>query len=170
MRRCRPGLTNPRGSLGLPCGASGVACLKFTFRPDVFMQALFLQCSRTLAAIATLLLGSAFAAVAFAQTFGAPAPAPYPDGHPARMYGGVPGGWPGGVQGIPYEGLRVDGYPSNRNLNPDDRSPRLGPTVPDRRETAPQPYGRAGAGAPGWGAMHQQPEPLRGDGPPQRRY
>ena len=134
------------------------------------MPALVLQCSRTLAATAMLLLGSAFAAVAAAQTFGAPAPAPYPDGHPARVYGGVPGGWNGGVQGVPYEGLRVDGYPSNRNLNLDDRSPRLGPTLPDRREAAPQPHGRPGAGAPGWGAMHQQPEPLRGDGPPQRRY
>lgn len=126
------------------------------------MPALFLSCSQTLAATAALLLGSAFATLAAAQTFGAPAPAPYPDGHPARVYGGV--------QGVPYEGLRVDGYPSNRNLNLDDRSPRLGPTLPDRREPAPHSHGRPGAGAPGWGAMHQQPEPLRGEGLPQRRY
>ena len=134
------------------------------------MPAFLLQCSRILPVIATLLLGGAFTTVSVAQTFGAPAPAPYPDGNPARAYGGVPGSWNGGFQGAPYEGLRVDGYPSNRNLNLDDRSPRLGPTLPDRRESAAPPHGRPGAGAPGWGSMHQQPEPLRGDGPPQRRY
>lgn len=132
------------------------------------------QCPRTLAATAMLLLGSAICTIAAAQTFEAPVPAPYSDGHPARVYGGVqggvPGGWNGGVQGVPYEGLRVDGYPSNRNLNLDDRSPRLGPTVPDRRGSAPQPHGRPGAGAPGWGSMHQQPETTRGDGVTQRRY
>lgn len=125
------------------------------------MHALFSPRSRV-AAAALLWLASAFPTAAAAQTFGPPAPAPYPDGHPARVYGGV--------QGVPYEGLRVDGYPSNRNLNLDDRSPRLGSTLPDRREAAPYPQSRSGGGAPGWGSLHQPPEAPRGDGAPQRRY
>ena len=130
----------------------------------------FVQISRARLASGAMLFGCAFAMVAAAQTFSPPAPPPDLDGHPTRVEGGVPGGWNGAVQGAPYEGLRVDGYPSNRNLNLDDRSPRLGPTLPDRRQAAQHPHGRPGAAAPGWGALHQQPEAARGDGAPSRRY
>lgn len=114
-----------------------------------------------------MLLGATLGTLAAAQTFDRPAPPPYLEIYPGRIDGGVPGVWQSGPPGVPYEGLRTDGYPSNRNLNLDDRSPRLGPTLPQRREAAPAD--RPGNGVPDWGSMHQQPDVRRGDGAMPRR-
>jgi hypothetical protein len=122
------------------------------------------------AAVGVVLMGSALGTLVAAQSFDRPAPAPFREVDPSRMDGAVPGRWHGGVQVAPYEGLRTDGYPSNRNLNLDDRSPRLGPTLPDRRgDTSPSL--RPGGAAADWGSMpQQQPDARRGDGAPPRRF
>ena len=120
-------------------------------------------------------------AVSAAQTFGVPQPAPYPGGGAPWSQGedgGVYGGFNGGVNrganngtfGGNYDGLRVDGYPSNRNLNLDDRTPRLGPTLPNRRDSEPQPYRRFGNGAAGFGSVQPLPDAARGEGWRQRGY
>jgi len=113
-----------------------------------------------------LVAALALPALAGAQSFDAPQPVPYPNGGGALWTPGFYGGPAGGPVGVPYEGLRVDGYPSNRNLNLGDRTPNLGPTVPDRRG-APQPIQpmqRWGQTGPTWGSVQPVPEAGRGDG------
>ena len=137
------------------------------------MRESFVKPGRTVAVAAALGLVAGFCG---AQTFEAPQSMQVPDGAlvqpgPPRFFGGVPGGLHRGVPVPNYDGLRVDGYPSNRNLTLDDRTPTIGPPMPTRREPVPQSNGRFGAGAPGWGSMHQQPtEPARSEGGPQRRF
>lgn len=62
----------------------------------------------------------------------------------------------------PFQGqiaVPSEGYPSNRNLNLDNRAPAVGPINPPPQQAKPHAQGQFGHVQPGWGSMPNQRQP-----------